>query len=247
MGRGVCAHQEDALSIAGVVYQDTDLKVFQVPVASGAVIAVADGIASTPSASLASRCVVEAVTNDVSARPAIAFDQLVCGGHVRAAHEKLCDAMRAGRIPRGSASTLVAIQLGECGVAIVNSGDSRAYRIRGDGRADVLSRDHTELQRLIESGEANEGVDYAQIYDALTDCIIADAEYDDFAIWRATVTVDVGDTLILCSDGVYSVMDRDWPCGIQVEDPLRAARELRQAILDRGAPDNFSFVIVRAM
>ena len=42
------------------------------------------------------------------------------------------------------------------------------------GDTTQLSRDHTELQHLIDTGQAQAGIEYASVYHALSDCLIAD-------------------------------------------------------------------------
>lgn len=46
---------------------------------------------------------------------------------------------------------------------------------------------------MIERGEAEPGVEYAGMYHALSDCLVADAEMDDFAVHREVIELRPGD------------------------------------------------------
>ena len=115
------------------------------------------------------------------------------------------------------------------------------------GEVAQISRDHTELNRLRESGIAETGVEYGSIYDALSDCLIADPEETGFAIHCEPLELQDGDLLILCSDGVHDVLgDVAW-CALIAEHatPQTLVQQTRQHVLAAGAPDNFSIIAVR--
>jgi PPM family protein phosphatase len=144
---------------------------------------------------------------------------------------------------RGMGTTATAVALAGDALYVAHVGDSRAYVIR-DGRARRLTKDHTWLQYLIDAGRPD------------------DTEAGDprrNALLRAlgtqpTVTVDVahaevrpGDTVILCTDGLWSVVD-DAELARLVSpraDLSVLCRTLLALANDRGGNDNATVLAAR--
>ncbi len=244
MHRGRNRHQQDAMWLAGEACQYADMPPREVHAGTDVLIAIADGVATSPTPARASLLTVQSLVERLQAQPEWSFDGLLGTRHVRAAQTALCDALASRRLAWGASTTLVAAHLRGNRLAIVNSGDSRAYLIRANGDTTQLSRDHTELQHLIDSGQAQAGIEYASVYHALSDCLIADPEAEDFAVHRETTELKPGDRLILCSDGVHDVLDETaWLVAMAApSDPLKMVEVTRRAVLERGAPDNFSML-----
>ncbi|NCT66659.1 MAG: serine/threonine-protein phosphatase [Rhodanobacteraceae bacterium] len=241
--RGSPPGQQDAVLVGTRVHQAMDLEA-QVVIDHGMLAAIADGLAVSPRSGRVSRTLLELLPAIVREHPDWLRDDLLANRHLREAHTRLCD--RAERSPglRGGASTLVAAQVREDRVAILNCGDSRAYLRRADGDIGQLSRDHTELQRLRDAGIAGEGVEYASLYDMLTDCIGTDPDDSDFSIHRVEARLAMGDLLVPCSDGVHDVLaEADWHRILRASgDPPTLIAATRHAVPRAGAPDNFSVI-----
>lgn len=122
-------------------------------------------------------------------------------------------------------------------------GDSRAYRVR-DGQIEQLTRDHSLVQDLVDAGMLNQ----------------AEAEKHPNAnvITRAvgvgkTLNIDdvsgdarPGDQFLLASDGLTRLVDTsELADELTARRPAEAADRLIEKVLERGAPDNISMVIVR--
>lgn len=122
-------------------------------------------------------------------------------------------------------------------------GDSRAYRVR-DGQIEQLTRDHSLVQDLVDAGMLNQ----------------AEAEKHPNAnvITRAvgvgkTLNIDdvsgdarPGDQFLLASDGLTRLVDAsELADELTARRPAEAADRLIEKVLERGAPDNISMVIVR--
>ncbi len=245
----LCTHrasspeQQDAVLFASRVIQSAHLLHSEQFDRNDLLIAIADGVATSPSAALASRRYLAAlarVSADTDSQPMTAR-------HVRTAHQLFCEELTRKRSNYGASTTLVAAHILGRRVALLNVGDSRAYRRSAAGEVVQISRDHTELNRLREAGAADAGVAYASIYDALSDCLIADPEETGFSIHHESLELQDGDLLILCSDGVHDVLgDVAW-CALIAEHALPQALVLqtRERVLAAGAPDNFSIIAVR--
>jgi serine/threonine protein phosphatase PrpC len=140
-------------------------------------------------------------------------------------------------------STLVALMIrGRVGVCLW-AGDSRLYRLRNH-QLTQLSRDHSHVQELIEMGaitpeEATKHPNANVITRAVG---VEEPGFIDINVFSA----QIGDTFLLCSDGLYNTMD-DADLGglLGTRDAQRVAEALVQLSLERGAPDNVSVVVVK--
>ena len=142
----------------------------------------------------------------------------------------------------GMGTTLVASLIRGNDAIIVNIGDSRAYVF--DGGLCRVTRDHSRVQRLLESGvirseeeafthpERNIVTRYVGMAEAV--------EYD-------TYRVRVGGVLLLCSDGLTDMlMDREIEAIMKMGEGLDETAELLiEAANRRGGRDNITVVLVR--
>ena len=205
-------------------------------------VAVADGVAISPMPHKASTFVLETLASEME--QGAALDART----IRRIHGRLCDVLAKGK-SFGSATTLAAVaysmQAEDC--RVISVGDSRVYRIAADGTWQPLTRDHTLLNAMIERGEADSATEYASLYNALDSCLIADDEETEFRIHSEHAPFLVGDSILLCTDGVHDILGDS---GLQTLTDLgltpHAQVELwRKAILAAGAPDNFSMILLR--
>jgi len=205
---------------------------------------VADGMGGHEAGEVASAKVVEAMAH-VPADPDL--DGFV--GQVVAALEgvnrDLIALGQSGGEHKTIGSTVVGIAIGDGQYRCFWAGDSRCYRVR-DGQITQLSRDHSLVQELIMAGMLDP----------------ADAENHPNAsvITRAVgaaevLRVDVaegearsGDIFVIGSDGLTrEVTPVELLAKLLTKPIAEAADQFLQMVLDRGAPDNVTFVIVRVL
>jgi protein phosphatase len=126
---------------------------------------------------------------------------------------------------------------------VVHAGDSRCYLLRG-GRLEQVTRDHTLAQQMVDQGvlapEQAEGSRWSHI---LYNCIGGGTHELNPDVYKATL--NVGDTLLLCTDGLSKVVS-----DAQVRDMLdrKESAELTCQRLvalanDLGGPDNITVVV----
>ncbi|HFC8821160.1 PP2C family protein-serine/threonine phosphatase [Neisseria cinerea] len=181
-------------------------------------LAVADGVFSSPAPHVASRFWMEAFAREGDAE----------GRFLRNLHDSFCD-MLADRY-FGSASTFASAIVEANGLCrICNVGDSRIYHISAHGRWRQLSHDHTVLADLIEQGEAQPDMEYAGIYYALAHCLVADYEEKHFKIFTNSLTLQKGEAVLVCSDGlhdalVHNRLEELWNAYHSLSDKLEALR-----------------------
>jgi PPM family protein phosphatase len=245
--RGSAREQQDAVLFGHRILQSAHVIHSDQVDQNELLIAIADGVATSPSAALASRRYLAGLANVLDNPPVDETSGQLSARHVRSAHQLFCDELTRKRSSYGASTTVVAAHIIDRRVAVLNVGDSRAYRRSVSDEVVQISRDHTELNRLRESGIADAGVEYGSIYDALSDCLIADPEETGFSIHCESLELQDGDLLILCSDGVHDVLgDAAWRALIaENAAPQALVHQTRQSVLAAGAPDNFSIIAVR--
>ncbi len=145
-------------------------------------------------------------------------------------------------------TTVIAAMFCEEEVTICHAGDSRAY-VLTDGSLKQLSVDHTYVQDLVEKGELSpeEANDHPQAH-VLTRCLGASPKLQlDFKklwIWPLAKS-EQEDKLILCSDGLYSLIN-DQEIGeiCAVTSPQEACVKLVELAKNRGGYDNITIAVL---
>ena len=126
-----------------------------------------------------------------------------------------------------------------------HAGDSRAYLCR-DGSLEQLTRDHTRVQELVEMGMlTREEAATHRWRNVLTNVIGGGVPLTDVDVHR--VGLAPGDVVLLCSDGLYDVVQDTEIARILGASGTAAAacHALIGLALSRGAPDNVTVVILR--
>lgn len=139
-------------------------------------------------------------------------------------------------------STAVALLLRDRRFAIFWVGDSRAYLLR-DGTLHQLSRDHTQVQELVDRGLLTaaeiEGHPMAHVL-ARAVGVQESVEVDVIADEACA-----GDVFLLCSDGLTGPLDDARIAEVLAMLNHQAAADLLiETTLARGAPDNVTLVMV---
>ena len=204
--------------------------------------AVADGMGGHEAGDVASSSVVEAL----SIVPPNANLQRFANDAMTAlqnVNHQLIQLARQGTHPRTIGSTVVSLVISGDQFACLWAGDSRAYRVR-EGEIAQLTRDHSLVQDLIDAGMLApadaEGHPNANV---VTRAVGATEELN---VDVSTGDTREGDLFILASDGLTRVVNDDLIYGELTSKPMeQAADQLVDMVLERGAPDNVSFVIVR--
>jgi len=124
-------------------------------------------------------------------------------------------------------------------------GDSRAYLCR-EGSLRQLTRDQTRVQELVDMGVlTREQAATHRLRNVLTNALGGGTPLTDVEVHR--VRLAAGDTLLLCSDGLYDVAKEDEIAAIlaQAGSADAACHALIDLALERGAPDNVTAVVSR--
>ena len=218
---------------------------------------VADGMGGHAAGEVASQAVVESIVSFVEATRSMSPDQtwpvpfdleqsvnanrLSAG--FRMGNRRLASQIATSSELKGMATTAVAVLVdGETGT-LAHVGDSRAYRLR-DGQLDRLTRDHSWVEEQIRIGALTEQAARQHPWRNIVTRALSGAE--DLAVDIQEVALQSGDRLLLCSDGVFTVLDDD-----QIGEVLRRDSDLDelcqaliQGAIDGGGPDNVTVVVL---
>jgi protein phosphatase len=128
---------------------------------------------------------------------------------------------------------------------IAHAGDSRAYIFRG-GTLEQITRDHTLVQLLIQSGKLTpHGARHHARRNVVTNVIGGPSEGVEAEIHR--VRLADGDVLLLCSDGLSEPVDDAAIAEVlnRTPDPQAACDRLVALANDHGGHDNITAVVAR--
>ena len=203
---------------------------------------VADGMGGHQAGDYASESIVQALA-EVTLLPRledcvdVIEDRLMeVNEHLRNHAKTYCDGRTIG-------STVV-LTLVRDGVGIALwAGDSRLYRLR-DAQLELITRDHNPMADLVESGQISEEEALGQDTHVITRAVGGQAELHlDVAVYD----VEPGDTLLLCTDGLYREVEPERCVECLGGDVSTAVQSLMETCLDGEARDNVSVVVARAL
>jgi protein phosphatase len=159
------------------------------------------------------------------------------------ANARIHDAAGRDATLSGMGTTATAVLVVDDLVHVGHVGDTRACLLRG-GHLTRLTRDHSLLQHLVDSGELTraQGVTSRQRNALLRALGTQPSVTTDVATHR----VRGGDTILLCSDGLWSALaDEDIAGLVAGDDPAVACAALVDAANARDGRDNVTVVIAR--
>ncbi len=216
---------------------------FHVEEAGRAVLVVADGVSSSEAGEVASQMAVEVVLSAYREQ----LQTLGAGQRlyraVQQANIEIYD--RAIAVPelRGMATTLTAAVVDRGQLTVVHVGDSRAYLLR-DGALTQITKDHTLAAQktrygLLRPEHARTHADRSVLTRSVGRELIVSRD-------QSTQRLMQGDRVLLCSDGLYNVLDdADLLAHLAGGDAGAACRALVDAANRRGTPDNVTAAALR--
>jgi len=199
--------------------------------------AVADGMGGHRGGEVASRTAIEAL------RAAVAAGRTVQDA-ITSANEAVIERARNDAELTGMGTTLTAVVVaGGRQLLVGHVGDSRAYLLH-DGALGRITEDHSLVEELVREGRLTPEQAESHPQRAIVTRALGIDEPVDVDLYPLDVTV--GDRVILCSDGLTTmVRERDIERIARSEpDPQRAAEQLVDAANSAGGEDNTSVVVV---
>lgn len=208
---------------------------------------VCDGLGGENAGSVASALASEEIRRmlEQSYRPGLEARsvRMILESAVTTANAVVFD--RAGQDPEsmGGMGTTVCLAVVRGNTAyLANVGDSRGYLLRG-GEITQLTEDHTQAQRLYRQGRiSREEMDRHPARNKLTRAVgVEPAVIADYTEYQ----LEPGDALLLCSDGLYGMLD---PVTLRECAHQSIRRGDGSCLIDaansRGGRDNITAVII---
>ena len=162
---------------------------------------------------------------------------------VRKTHEVLRAESEREYGGQGGATTLTMVAALWPRAYLVQVGDSRCYRLR-DGRLELMSKDQTVAQALVDSGALSETEARRSPFQGVLASALGGREALPMT---RTSEIRWDDIMLLCTDGLTKHVGDD-----EIEAELRdlrsaetSCRRLVQLALDRGGTDNVTVLIAR--
>ena len=201
--------------------------------------AVFDGMGGHAAGEVASEIACEVVSSKL---PNIT-NATQLGQAVEEANLAIIDAASNGRGKQGMGTTCTAAILEGENLSIAQVGDSRAYLLH-DGKLQQLTRDHSYVAELVEQGQITK--DYARVHPMRSKITRALGTDPNMVADLYEINVSSGDRLLLCTDGLYSMITDDDIEHIlsQTADPQIAADKLIEEACVWGGHDNVTVIVV---
>lgn len=208
---------------------------------------VCDGMGGAKSGNIASTLAVDVFVEEVRRTwtPAITQYKLeqMLRGAVKLANFTVYDQSQQFEEFDGMGTTLVAALIHGHQVTVVNVGDSRAYKVDGDGIRQI-TRDHSLVQVMVDRGELTP--ELARTYPGKNFITRAIGTETMVECDLYHLEVRKGDYLLLCSDGLSNTMDEQEMLFEIVHGVKKqhCCQRLLDIAKNRGAPDNVTSILI---
>ncbi|HXV59334.1 MAG TPA: Stp1/IreP family PP2C-type Ser/Thr phosphatase [Vicinamibacteria bacterium] len=218
---------------------------------------VADGMGGHAHGEVASRIAVETIeefvkltSGDADVTWPYGIDEtLSLNGNrlktaIRFANQRLLEFSRTRADCEGMATTVVATLLGDGVAEIAHVGDSRLYLVR-NGEIACLTSDHSWVNEQVLSGVIDS--EQARTHPLRNVVTRALGGKPDLEVDVQSLSLDVDDRLLLCSDGLTTMLDDDEILEIVLggDQGLSRANELVKAANESGGEDNITTILIR--
>jgi serine/threonine protein phosphatase PrpC len=211
----------------------------------GRLAIVADGMGGTEGGQHASRIAVETLlesyqfadsADDPQQRLVNSFADANAGVHHKAQENPAL---------RGMGTTLTAFALVANRLYFAHVGDSRLYLLRA-GELRRLTHDHSLVARLVENGIVRpEDAERHPQKHVLT-AAVGVTEAVEPHVSDEPLSLDHGDILLLCTDGLWGQMsDAEIASLLSSKPPVAACRALVELAKERGGPDNITLQVAK--
>jgi PPM family protein phosphatase len=198
---------------------------------------IADGMGGHRGGEVASRLAVETIGALFRRGEGALAEQ------VQEANRAVFERSSIDRAVAGMGTTVTAALVERDRARLAHVGDSRAYLFRR-GEMRMLTEDHTLVHRMVQQGEITEAE--AERHPQRSVVTRAVGMERSIPVDEIVIDLEPGDRLLICSDGLTSMVD-DGTIGRILgdqPDPQRAAEALVRAANEGGGVDNTTVIVV---
>jgi protein phosphatase len=205
------------------------------------VFVVADGMGGAQAGEVASSIAVRAFEQGL---PDEGTPEERLATRVREANAEIYERQRTEHERAGMGTTLTAAYVDDDHLAIAHVGDSRAYLFR-DAELTRLTQDHSLVDELVRRGKLTEEQAAEHPQRSIITRALGPEPTVEVDTW--SYPARAGDVLLLCSDGLTSMIAEDQIARILADAPSLGAAgdQLIAAANEAGGRDNITVVLVR--
>ena len=205
------------------------------------VFVVADGMGGAQAGEVASKIATETFEQGL---PDSGSPEERLAERVREANHQIYELSRSDRERAGMGTTLTAAYVDDTSVAIAHVGDSRAYLFR-DGTLERLTQDHSLVEELVRQGKLTPEQAAGHPQRSIITRALGPEASVEVDTW--TYPVRAGDILLLCSDGLTTMISEERVAEILGEAGSLdgTADALIDAANEAGGRDNITVVLFR--
>ena len=213
-----------------------------------ALCAVADGMGGHDRGEVASKLAIETLFAEAQKRFESATDfnvqslKRLLRSSFRNANRSVLECGRENESNMGTTlTTTLVYRMTEA--LLANVGDTRAYLLR-DGSLEQITRDHSLVAYLVQMGELTR--EQARTHPSGNILVRSVGSTDDVDIDIFHVSLDPGDRLLLCSDGLWSELPDEDLLNLMMDnpDPQAACEALTVHANAEGGRDNITCLVV---
>lgn len=208
----------------------------------GCLLALADGMGGHNSGEVASEIALTVFTDAY-------FNQRgnICKSlkyALKKANQAVFDASLSDPQYAGMGTTITAVVIRGSSIFLAHVGDSRAYVLGKDSFL-RLSKDQTVVQQLVDMGQITEDQAASHPERNVLLSALGTKPLVNGDVLKADISFDTGNTLLLCSDGLYDlVADEDITAIISASENISAAADrLVAEAKKRGGHDNITVLL----
>ena len=206
-------------------------------------LTVCDGVGGAVRGDLASATAVQALRKLDSPPSDDLLGQVA--GAIHRANDRISELIDDDPALNGTSTTASVLLFDGTKIGVGHLGDSRAYLMR-DSELRQLTHDHTFVQSLIDEGRITEEQSRTHPHRNLILKAVDGIRHEEPDLFE--VPLQVGDRLLVCSDGACGVLSDDRMADIlRTGTPDYAAVELVRASLEAGSTDNVTCVVAEVV
>ena len=234
---------QDNFYINGKILKDINKETYKYNTWSHEEIyAVCDGMGGENDGEVASRIAVEEIKNISQNKK---LDDSVIHSAIDKANRKICQYI--SEHGENCGSTFVAVVIKNDEATIYNIGDSRCYLIRNN-KITQLTKDHTLTAQMVDAGMLTyEQAEKDKRRHSLVQHLGIFPEEMTLSTYKNSFKTEIGDILIICSDGLTDKLDNKGIIEIVKENENIAdlPYELVQSAIDIGSTDNITAMVLK--
>lgn len=208
--------------------------------ADGRLFAVADGLGGHLAGEIASKTAVLELAKSLSSPPDDRREALRRA--FASANNAVITRSRESSEQTGMGTTLTVVLVEENSAYLAHVGDSRAYLFR-DRKLTQLTKDDSLVNEMVDRGELSRAE--ASVHPQRNIITKAIGSEPTLVPQLYTLTMNQGDRLLLCTDGLCGIVDDKRIAELlHMEDTKECATSLIEAANEAGGSDNITVVVV---